>query len=277
MFNNKMVAAIKTNGKILREFKDTVYIKFGSEYSILLKNLHTTRALVNVFIDGDNIVPGGLVIDPGKEIDLERSIRSGNLNEGNKLKFIERTSTIEQHRGVKLEDGIVRVEFQFERPHVPVQQGWDQLARTPINAYPGSITGSFNINGSLRGVDYSKGMAMGAAAGQSIDLYCAANNIGTSMLSASYHDGQATSRAFNDTGITVPGSTSNQKFTTTHMGAMENEKHSMVFKLLGETEDNRAVREPVTVKMKPKCVTCGKTNKATAKFCSECGTALHVV
>ena len=53
MYNNQLVASLKANGKILREFKDTVYIPFGSEYSFLLKNLNTTRALVNVFIDGE--------------------------------------------------------------------------------------------------------------------------------------------------------------------------------------------------------------------------------
>lgn len=115
MYNNKLVASIRTNGNILREFKDTVYIPFGSEYSILLKNLNTVRALINIYIDGDNIVPGGLVLNAGQEIDLQRAIRNGNLSEGNKFKFIERTSNIEDHRGVKLEDGLIRVEFQFEK------------------------------------------------------------------------------------------------------------------------------------------------------------------
>ena len=111
MYESKLAAAIKVNGKVLREFKDTVHIPFGSEYTILLKNLNTTRAVVNVFIDGDDTVPGGLVIDPGREIDLERWVKNGNLTEGNRFKFIERTAAVEQHRGVKLEDGLVRVEF----------------------------------------------------------------------------------------------------------------------------------------------------------------------
>ncbi len=115
MYNQKLVASIKSNGRVLREHKDTVFIKFGAEYSILLKNLNTTRAIVNVFIDGTNIVEGGLVLNAGQEVDLERSIINGNLLAGNKLKFIERTSAIENGpRGVKLEDGLIRIEFQFE-------------------------------------------------------------------------------------------------------------------------------------------------------------------
>ena len=56
MYNQKLVASLKANGKILREFKDTVYIPFGSEYSFLIKNLNTTRALVNIFIDGEDVI-----------------------------------------------------------------------------------------------------------------------------------------------------------------------------------------------------------------------------
>jgi len=83
MYGNKLAAAIKVNGRVLKEFKDTVYVKFGSEYSVYMKNLNTTRALVNVFIDGTNITPGGLIVNAGQEVDLQRSIANGNLSEGN--------------------------------------------------------------------------------------------------------------------------------------------------------------------------------------------------
>ena len=60
------------------------------------------------------------------------------------------------------------------------------------------------------------------------------------------------------------------------MGAMEMEKYNMVIRILGETPNNKPVTKSVTVKHKPKCVTCGKQNKAHAKFCVECGTALEI-
>jgi membrane protease subunit (stomatin/prohibitin family) len=98
----------------------------------------------------------------------------------------------------------------------------------------------------------------------------------TTPISASLNTVTATAQAMNDVGITVPGSKSTQSFTTTTMGVMEPEKHSIVLKLLGETPDNEPVRQAVTVKHKPKCTTCGKQNKATSKFCSECGTSLEL-
>jgi len=242
MYESKMAAAIKVKGKVLREFKDTVYVPFGSEYSILLKNLHTTRAVVNVFIDGDDMVPGGIVLNAGQEVDLERSVKNGNLNEGNKFKFIERTGSVERHRGTKLEDGLVRVEFQFEEPARPISWNTTQIG------------GIYPQGGILRGLN---------------DVH-----YGVTCSTASYDATSVNSshELLNDVGITVPGSHSTQKFTTTYLGALESAKHSMVFKLLG----GEAVKQAVTVKHKPKCVTCGKQNKATAKFCTECGTALEI-
>lgn len=309
MYESKLVASLKANGKILREFKDTVYIPFGSEYSFLLKNLNTVRALVNVFIDGEDMTPGGLVLNAGQEVDLERSIKGGNLKEGNRFKFIERTSAIENGpRGVKLEDGLVRIEFQFEKPPMRVTElpEWQRksifgpmygnhggiVGSTSASEYPGvtdkystpisnswlSASGStsqVNVNGALRGVDWSKnGEVTAQAASAQVDKYCADNGIINKMES---HDGSATMDwCQNEVGITVPGSKSTQSFTTTYMNAMEPEKHTIVLKLLGETEHNKPVTKPVTVKHKPKCVTCGKQNKATAKFCTECGTALEI-
>lgn len=254
MYANKLVASLKANGKILREFKDTVYIPFGSEYSILLKNLDTRRVIVNVYIDGDNMTPNGFVLYGGQEVDLERSIKNNNLNEGNRFKFIERTGSIEKHRGIKLEDGLIRVEYQFEKV-MPAFQSYPSIWYN--NTY--NTTGNWSTP-SLRGLTVS------GVSGTSTTLGIAQNSV--QNCSTGY---------LNDAGITVPGSVSNQKFTTASWFATEAEKHSIVLKLLGETPDNKIVSQPITVKSKPKCVTCGKQNKATAKFCTECGTGLQIV
>lgn len=276
MYNNKLVASIKANGKVLREFKDTVYIPFGSEYSILLKNLSTVKALVNVYIDGDNVVPGGLVLNAGQECDLQRAIRNGNLNEGNKFKFIERTGKIEDHRGIKLEDGLIRVEFQFEKTRYQLltyapNMTWTQVpASSPYYNTPTYTTS----NSVLR----SSGQAHeGAACSDMSYAVSSVNNmqVGATLTSSSASI-TASAAPQTETGITVPGSKSEQKFVTTSSFETEPDKHNIIFRLLGETEDNKAIREPITVKKKPKCVTCGKQNKATAKFCSECGTALEI-
>lgn len=273
MYSNKLVASLKANGKILREFKDTVYCTFGAEYSILLKNLNTVRALVNVYIDGENMVPGGLVLHAGQEVDLERSIKNGNLTEGNRFKFIERTSAIEQHRGVKLEDGLIRIEYQFEMPRMVthiIDNTWNNKEWVPGHWRDKP----YNVNGMLRSVDYSAGENTRIRATSATKSTLEAMNI---SASASVHDGMATMDwCANETGITVPGSKSEQRFQTTTIGALDPVKHTIILKILGETESNQPIREPITTKHKPKCITCGKQNKATAKFCTECGTALEI-
>lgn len=268
MYGNKLAAAIKVNGKVLREFKDTVYIPFGSEYTILVKNLNTVRAVVNVFIDGDNIVPGGLVLNAGQEVDLERAIRNGNLREGNRFKFIERTENIENGpRGIKLEDGLIRIEHQFEQPRPVID-----MTRTWGGVYASGADTSYNVNGVMRRVDLSAGESMKASAASATNVTLQSMGI---SASTNAHDGSAT-MDWCDTGITVPGSKSNQTFQTTTVGLLESSTHSMVIRLLGDLGDNKPVTKPVTVKHKPKCITCGKQNKAHARYCVECGTALEI-
>lgn len=269
MYNNKCVIAAKANGKILREFKDTIFVPFGTEYSLLIKNLNSVRAIFNIFIDGDNVVPGGLVLAAGQEIDLERSIKNGNLQEGNKFKFISRTSEIENHRGVKLEDGLIRIEYQFEKVYQR-QDGiqWNNTTwpNNNINNLYG-ISNPLSPTGSIaRGISGSMNIA-GA-------VNCSAT-FGSNPTATS-SNATIAAQSLSDVGITVPGSKSDQKFSTVTWFPTEVEKHTIVLKILGETVDNKPIAAPVTVKSKPKCTSCGKVNKAAASYCDSCGTALEL-
>lgn len=269
MYSNKLAVAVKSNRKVLREFKDTVFMPFGSEYSILVKNLNSVRAIVNISIDGQNMTRDGIVVNANSEIELERMLKE-NLNEGNRFKFIERSDAVEQHRGVKLEDGIIRVEYQFEDITSWYKQS---LTYIPTNTVW------------RNDVIYNSAPIAGGTSSSSVLRSASINNLSAtaSASSASFggHPGVACSdfveQGFNDAGITVPGSISNQRFTTVASFPLQAEKHVMIFKLLGETPDNEPIRKPVTVKTKPRCQTCGKQNKAHAKFCSTCGTALNVM
>ena len=277
MYSNKFVVALKTiDGKVLREQKDTVFLPFSSEYSIYLKNLNSVRSQVKVSIDGQDVLNGeSLVIGANQDLNLERFLKS--KDSGNRFKFIERTSQIENHRGVKAEDGLIRIEFQFEKVF---NNQWYVNTNVLGGGYnPNQIYGG----GGWRG-------AAGGSGGNQVYLKglggSALNAIGSSY---SVPAGQANCMDFNpqsmevkcsapvsDVGITVPGSISDQKFQTVSGFALESEVHVIVLKLLGETGNVKIV-EPITVKAKPTCVTCGRVNKANSKFCSNCGTSLTIV
>jgi hypothetical protein len=267
-YKNNFVAVIKANGKILREQKDTVYIPFNSEYSILLKNLETVRALVHISIDGECVTSGGLILEPNSELELERYIRDNNLTSGNKFRFINRTENIEKHRGIKVSDGLVRIEYNFEKiVQRNVPKTWNQniLRSNGLSGDNWHYTSAVNMQAEPFNMD---------EAGFTVTNSCVFTSSTSSTSGPQLQNSQTA--AINDAGITVPGGVSKQQFTYGAWFPTEQESHVIVLQLKGDV-NNKPVVKPITVEFKPKCVTCGKVNKIKNKFCSECGTALVIL
>lgn len=281
MYSNKFAVALRVNERVLRELDDVVRIPFGSEYDVRLKNLNTVKALVNVSIDGTDVTEGGLVLHANQTLDLERSIVNGNLDKGNKFKFIERTSRVEQHRGVGVEDGLIRVEYQFEKPpvYMPYQPNWYNAYRTDCVGGQWD-DGLYQTKGLLRGLNnaqvtntISSSNLEGARCFDSSVAYACAASAAPSAGENVY----LAQNAVNEAGITVAGSISDQKFVEASWFQTESQKHVIVLKIIGMLDNGKPVIAPVTVKQKQKCNTCGHVNKATAKFCSECGSGLEII
>lgn len=284
MYNNKLVASIKVNGKVLREFGEIVKLPFGSEYSIFLKNLNSVKAIVRLSIDGEDVA-GDLVINANSSLDLERFIKNGNLDKGNRFKFIERTSKIEDHRGIQAEDGLLRIEYEFEKEPVKVTHeyikrhydyDWDDFywrRRSWPYAYPYIFYNSGCV-GSAGSLTDSLGFNI-LVAQNSMSL--AGAQCSATMDSGEIKTSGSVTRSFNDAGITVPGSESNQKFTTVSGFPTDGIKHVIVLRLFGENIEGKPIIAPVTVKTKIECNICGTINKVNSKFCSECGSALEIL
>lgn len=265
MYHKKLVAAIKVNGKILRESGDEVALPFGSEYTILLKNLNSVRAMVKVSIDGQDVTGDRwLVIDANGQMELERFIRNGNLQSGNKLKFIERTEQVEAGRGIKAEDGLVRVEWKtekvFDQPKITyTHQYYYCHSFLPSHDFQkiGSNDNTFSHSGSISGLSH----------GGLRSANCSVNS--ASLMSApDITEASA--------GITVPGGQSSQQFQQVGWFETENQSEVLVLHLKGR-QGNVKVAKPVTVKTKKICSTCSKTNKSTDHFCGVCGTSLNLI
>jgi hypothetical protein len=295
MYQEKLALAVKHNGRVLRELGDTVFLPFGCEYTLHFKNLNSVRALVRVEIDGQDVTEGtSLIVPPNGTVELERFIKAGNLASGNKLKFIERTAKIEDGpRGIKVEDGLIRVEFEFERLQPKVDETiikrtyideWQSTRwpRYPLwngpyyTSYSSTAKSADLQNGAATSDEIGGGTLRSMATTQNATFNMASAKATLASedqnLSSSATVGQLQAVA----GITVPGSESDQSFTVGAWFPTDGQKHVMVLKLMGKVGEE-AVQAPVTVKTKTECSTCGTVSKFGTKFCPECGTSLKLI
>lgn len=282
MYQDKLVVAVKSNGKILRETKDLVQLPFGSEFSVLVKNLNSRRAKFRLHIDGTDVLDGTeIIVNANAEVEMKRFIRNGNMDEGNAFKFIERTQAIEDGpRGIKMDDGVIRVEFWFEK-EAPVINTVYTREIWSKEAYP-TFGGPFRNSG-IGGSGISS--SIGSSASYTTKSKSASRGPQTSSMSTldSYTElaqtqnaAQSLNNVANEAGITVPGSRVEQKFTTVYGFNPETQSHVIVLRMIGKVGEIE-VAAPVTVKTTQKCSTCGKVNKATSKFCTDCGTSLQLL
>jgi len=350
MYKEKFVVAVKSNGKVLREFGDTVKLPVGSEFSIFLKNMNSVKAQVSISIDGTDIADGEtFVVNANSSLDIERFLKKGNKNRGNKFKFIQRTAKIEDGpRGIQAEDGLIRVAFKFEKraakveeetvikktiyetyykPHYPYSYPyppyyWDKIycvapqwtTTTTLNAFNGDPAGkiggigtsnlqdgvaqAYSVSTGATGGTVGEGKGMGGG-GWDGSVNCSATHACVDP-SSFLMNASNTVQEFNEqvaaktssilrsagmpkvseevAGITVPGGISDQQFVTVPDFVCEDQEYVVVLKLVGYTGEV-PVAKPVTVKAKQKCPMpgCEHINKATAKYCSECGSGLEII
>lgn len=317
MYKDKLIVAIKHNGKVLRENKDLILLPFGSEFSVLVKNLNNRRVKFTLSIDGANALDDTeIIVNANSEIEIKRFIRNGNMEEGNAFRFVERTKSIEDGpRGVKIDDGIIRLEFWFEKEKPEIDMDkiyWDNYKyrdyyqQGPFYRQP-LIYGPFYRN-TTSGI-----IGGGPASGQIIrgnEIFCSTQASTAQLSSATLNSGNVKAQSLNsiisdtmqevcktatsvlsdndqeitkkdisvpinDVGITVPGSKVEQKFATVYGFVPETTSHVIILRLAGMSGET-VIEKPITVATKPKCVTCGKLNKAVSKFCTECGTSLQL-
>lgn len=267
MYKNGLVAVVVANGKIVREMNEagtsSVYLPFGCEYSIRFKNQNSERAAVRISIDGKDVLGGSqLVVNANGESEVKAFLEAGSDIAKNAFRFIEKTDKIRDHRGDKIDDGLIRIEYQFEEP-LPVY-----TPRPPFIA-PRPYWEDRKRRVKSRGIDQTGPTFLGGVQCNSC--------VGPAGASAS--SSPSILRGFNyqqenDEGITVAGSTVNQEFRTTYLRSLIPTKHVIVFQLRGAKSDGQPIVQPVFSRKKVECPTCGKACKSSAKFCSECSTCL---
>jgi len=279
-YKDLFVAEVKLNGKILRVRDNNVYLPFGSEYSLLLKNLNSRRASVQVSIDGEDVLDNhSLVLEANGETELEGFLRGTTAK--NCFRFINKTKEIQDHRGDKAGDGLIRVEFAFEKPKPELKIS--NVVKEVHHHYNPPWTFTYNSNDlgwehfdsfASNGTDDSK--TCGSDSVPVVAYACASAGPSSTVKNNNMVRNVAVenSAPLAEEGITVKGSECNQNFHYTSVGQLEESK-VIVIQLKGLTESGDDIQEPITVQKKLVCSSCGKSSKSAFKFCPNCGTFLE--
>ena len=218
------------------------------------------------------------------------------------FKFITKTQEISDFRGDKIEDGLIKITYQFEKEVTKYDainhhhhDKWDGTYYPPGSPWFGTTsnngplmgkiyTSNMNQNSLFRDMKFSDSSLKGETnIGATNAVFGAkAVNLSTTRtaIGASYSTNTtAQSVVSNDPGITVEGSATKQSFQHGYIGALEDKKHTMVFQLksLVETgeDESAAISEAVTVKSKKQCPSCGKKWKSAFEYCPNDGTFLR--
>ena len=259
MYENRFVLSILHGGQPVREINKTVHLPYNSEYKIRLKNKHSVRAKVKVWIDGRQVSNlGDFILQAGATLDLERFL-DASLATGNRFQFVP-LSDRRVNDPTDTENGIIKVEFYKELIVLPVYK-WNTTTIVPM--VKGGGTGGPLWPGQYGSVTYT-----------SSNLTCNDGSHGTSVgsISSNYMN---ICEPPSGAGATVEGSISGQAFSygsdfstdvlpvilTLKIRGLESIKHELV--LGGVVPNSTSVRF---------CHSCGaRRRKKADKFCGRCG------
>jgi hypothetical protein len=297
VYQQKLVAVIKHNGKILRE-KDnnTVYLPFLAEYEIFMKNLESRDVVINISIDGEDVLDNQqLVIKAGSNCSLEGFMKGNKVS--NRFKFIQKTGKIQNNRGDRIDDGLIRIEYKYTKltqtittttyhhvHHTHIDQHWyhphlcDCPACRSYRIRPLPYVQPYFLQPHIY-TNSTGGGAIGGSVYNASAMNVSASFGGSGGGGVGGSGGVVHSNAFLpqfDEGITVKGSESNQQLSEVEVAPLEDQSYVIILKLSGYSgKTDQPVEKPVLVKAKIKCSTCGRQSKSHIKYCPECGTFLN--
>jgi len=292
-YKDQFVVEVKADGQILRVKDGAVYLPFGCEYSILLKNLNSRKASVKVSIDSEDVLDGNsLIINPLVTHELQGFLRGTTAR--NRFRFIQKTKEIQEHRGDKMGDGLVRVEFAFE---LPMPQTVVKKIITEVEEhhhhhhhdhhhgywwpkkYIWYDTHDWNYmskGSSGDGLTYGNSSESAPPTENAFMSQLRSKNRGVNVESLGVSASFTCDNFPNaDEGITVKGNEIRDDYMYGSIGALE-QASVIVIELRGmQRSSGVVVEEPVTVKTKYECSSCGTKSKSSFKFCPNCGTLLE--
>ena len=284
-----MIAVNKSRLKVYNNTGDmpTYYLQKGQEFQIELFNPTTDVILAKIILNGNPISQGGLVLNPGQRVFLDRYLDVAK-------KFLFDTYEVSSSEEVKKaieKNGDFKVEFYRERipnyfknnPNITLcggtSRGFGGTLINGIGGYASSIP-----NGNVNLTSNSGHIGTTALYSSSVDTNFfdqnASNSIPTldsmdDTLSLDMPDVTRSSRTLKsrsksiETGRVEQGSVSDQKVVTVDKKFEYWAFHTIEYKMLPVSQKINTVED---INVKVYCTNCGAKLGKGHKFCGQCGT-----
>ncbi len=303
VYQQKFVAVIKHDGKILRERDgNCVYLPFQAGYEIFMKNLDSRDVLVDISIDGNNVILSGnnnksLFIKAKTSVSLEGFINKNN-KVVNKFKFLQKKaiSKIQKNRQEdQTDDVIIEIKYKFFKQSLITQNHQQQKNQQwyhpywcncsickpkPIIIHTPSVT-TVDDSSLERSSSTTQLAGIVKVRSSSLDSFpeivsiAMKSNCRTITDDASSGEGSkaADTSEFNPFLPCFDEGVSDKDSDTTSILPLEEVFHTIVIRLRGYSGSG-PVQKPILVNTKLRCSTCGRKSKSNLKYCPACGSFL---
>lgn len=272
--NKSRLKVYQNNGDV-----PTYYLQKGQEFQIELFNPTNKKILAKISLNNMLITQGGLVLNPGQRVFLDRYI-----DVAKKFRFdtYEVSNTAEVKEAIR-DNGDFKVQFFREEEPKPyygnlrsIQDYWHN---GPIYGGTGGYSGSggyvfnspSNMNGSigLTSLTSHNSTTLNVSnASYTSDVTLDSLNSLNSASSELKKSSPVRSKKSIETGRVEAGSASDQKLETVNYNFESWAFHTITYKMLPVSQKVNTVQD---IQVKKYCTECGAKQKPTNKFCPSCG------
>ena len=272
----------------------TYYLQKGQEFQIELFNPTTDTLLAKITLNGNVISQGGLVINPGQRVFLDRyldvakkflfdtyevsgsqEVKEAIKNNGDfKVEFYKETkpryylNTPMILGGPNYNQGIIRFDSPSTGGYVhntTTQPNTPMCNTTSTLGLTGNITNTASFHSSSANVDYSSSLSTASFCDNSATLDWMQTEKSSEPIK---HTREKRSKSI-ETGRVEKGSHSDQTFKTVDKDFEWFAFHTIEAKLLPVSQK---VNTTADINVKVYCTNCGAKLGKGHKFCSTCGT-----
>lgn len=136
-YSNKFVACVLLNGQPQQELANgVVKLPFNSEYSLRFRNKNNRRAVVKIFIDGENVSGNGYIISANDYVDIKR-----HREKDRSFKFVSLDSpeAVDEGKNGPNHDkskGVIEAHFYLEKEQLKFYPLYNNVEHHHHHHYP---------------------------------------------------------------------------------------------------------------------------------------------